>query len=349
VIAVVPAALAGERVDRALSTLTGVSRKVAAELVSAGSVRIDGAVVLQRSSKVLGGERLEVLDTEPSETEDLGAGAVGTGAVGTGAVGTGPREGHDAGVSFTVVHEDDHLIVVDKPPGLVVHHGAGHNEGTLVDGLVERFSDLAVLADQMAASGSGDPTRPGIVHRLDKGTSGLMVIARTEQAASSLSEQLRTKQAGREYLALVAGTLVHDAGVVDAAVGRSNRVATRMAVTPKGRPARTAYRVLERIEGPPDCTLIEAKLETGRTHQVRVHMAAIGHPVGGDDRYGERPRTTAVVAGADPPIEPGRLFLHAHRLTFDHPAGGRVSWTSPLPADLEAVLSSRRLPAQAAR
>jgi 23S rRNA pseudouridine1911/1915/1917 synthase len=342
VIAVVPAALAGERVDRALSTLTGVSRKVAAELVSVGSVRIDGAVVLQRSRKVLGGERLEVLDPEPSETEPSE----------TGDAGTGPREGHEiheTGVSFTVVHEDDDLIVVDKPPGLVVHHGAGHNEGTLVDGLIERFSDLAVLADQMAVSGSGDPTRPGIVHRLDKGTSGLMVIARTEQAASSLSEQLRTKQAGREYLALVAGTLVHDAGVVDAAVGRSNRVATRMAVTPKGRPARTAYRVLERIEGPPDCSLIEAKLETGRTHQVRVHMAAIGHPVGGDDRYGERSRTMAIVAGAEPPLDTGRLFLHAHRLTFDHPAGGRVTWTSPLPADLEAVLGSRRLPVQAAR
>ncbi len=201
----------------------------------------------------------------------------------------------------------------------------------------------------MAESGSGDPTRPGIVHRLDKGTSGLMVVARTEVAAASLSEQLRTRQAGREYLALVAGTLVHDSGMVDAAVGRSGRVATRMAVTPKGRPARTAYRVLERMEGPPECSLIEAKLETGRTHQVRVHMAAIGHPVGGDDRYGERSRTMPIVSGVEPPLAAGRLFLHAHRLTVDHPAGGRVTWTSPLPPDLEAVLAVRRRPAQAAR
>lgn len=332
---VVPAALAGERVDRAVCMLTGVSRSAAAELVSLGAVKINGAVVLQRSRKVNEHERLEVLDGQLEETRNPAQ--------------PSPAEGAEGGVAFTVVHEDEQLIVVDKPPGLVVHHGAGHSRGTLVDGLLERFSDLNVLARQMAASGSGDPTRPGIVHRLDKGTSGLMVVARTEAAAASLSEQLRTRQAGREYLALVAGTLVHDSGVVDAAVGRSGRVATRMAVTPKGRPARTAYRVLERMEGPPECCLIEAKLETGRTHQVRVHMAAIGHPVGGDDRYGERSRTMPIVSGVDPPLDAGRLFLHADRLTIDHPAGGRVTWTSPLPVDLQAVLAVRRGPAQAAR
>jgi 23S rRNA pseudouridine1911/1915/1917 synthase len=335
VLAVVPAALAGERVDRAVCMLTGVSRSAAAELVSLGAVRIDGAIVLQRSRKVNEHERLEVLDRELEDARHPSPASVAA-------------DGEYGGVSFKVVHEDDQLIVVDKPPGLVVHHGAGHARGTLVDGLLERFDDLNELARQMASSGSGDPTRPGIVHRLDKGTSGLMVVARTEPAAASLSEQLRTRQAGREYLALVAGELVHDSGVVDAAVGRSGRVATRMAVTPKGRPARTAYRVLERMEGPPECSLIEAKLETGRTHQVRVHMAAIGHPVGGDDRYGERSRTTAIVSGVDPPLDSGRLFLHAHRLTVDHPAGARVTWTSPLPADLEAVLEARRRPAQAA-
>ena len=241
-----------------------------------------------------------------------------------------PASVQEATSTFTVVHEDDHLIVVDKPAGLVVHHGAGHKGGTLVDGLLERFPDLAALRTRWqigfrTKEDPGDPGRPGIVHRLDKGTSGLMVVARTESAASSLSEQLRTRQAGREYLALVAGELVHDEGVVDAAVGRSARVATRMAVTPKGRAARTAYRVLERMEGPPECCLIEAKLETGRTHQVRVHMAAIGHPVGGDDRYGERSRTMPIMSGVQPPVEPGRLFLHAYRLTVDHPAGGRAS------------------------
>ena len=337
-LAVVPAALDGERVDRALCTLTGLSRRAAAELVSAGDVSIDGSVVLQRSRKVYEGERLEVPDDRIAET---GLGPMSGSGTETGA-GDGIR------VAFTVVHEDEHLIVVDKPPGLVVHHGAGHRGGTLVDGLLERFPDLAGLAARMAASGSGDPSRPGIVHRLDKGPSGLMVVARTEAAAASLSEQLRTRQAGREYLALVAGLLVHDSGVVDAPVGRSARVATRMAVTPKGRQARTGYRVLERLEGPPECSLIEAKLETGRTHQVRVHMAAIGNPVGGDDRYGDRYRTMAIISGVHPPLEPGRLFLHAHRLTVDHPVGGRVSWNSQLPPDLEAVLVSRRLPDQAA-
>ncbi len=335
-IAVVPSALAGERVDRALCTLTGLSRRVAAELVSEGAVRIDGDVVLQRSQKVNAGERLEVIYDQISDAKISPEGADAAHG----------KAADAASVVFEVVHEDDQLIVVDKPAGLVVHHGAGHREGTLVNGLLERFPDLAVLADQMAASGSGDPSRPGIVHRLDKGTSGLMVVARTEAAAASLSEQLRTRQAGREYLALVAGRLVHDSGVVDAAVGRSSRVATRMAVTPKGRPARTAYRVIERLEGLPECCLIEAKLETGRTHQVRVHMAAIGAPVGGDDRYGERSRTMPLMSGVEPPIEPGRLFLHAHRLTVEHPSGGRVSWTSSLPADLDAVLRLRRQPAQ---
>jgi 23S rRNA pseudouridine1911/1915/1917 synthase len=159
---------------------------------------------------------------------------------------------------------------------------------------------------------------------------------------------LSSRTAGRQYLALVAGDVVHDEGVVDAPIGRSARMATRMAVTRSGRPARTSYRVLERIPGPPACTLVEATLETGRTHQVRVHMAAIGHPVAGDERYGESSRTLPLMAGPEPATQPGRLFLHAHRLTFDHPTGGRVTWSSPLPPDLVAVLEQRRGPGQAA-
>jgi len=193
-----------------------------------------------------------------------------------------------------------------------------------------------------------DPGRPGIVHRLDKGTSGLMVVGRTDVAVRYLIEQLSARTAGRQYLALVAGEVSHDQGVVDAPVGRSARMATRMAVTPTGRPARTAYRVLERVSGPPACTLVEATLETGRTHQVRVHMAAIGHPVGGDDRYGERSKTMPIIEGVDPPLHAGRLFLHAHRLTIEHPVKGSVSWTSPLPEDLVSVLDARRDPGHAA-
>jgi 23S rRNA pseudouridine1911/1915/1917 synthase len=324
----VPSSLDGERVDRAISTLTGISRRAAADLVAAAGVKVDGAPVLQRSRRVREGERLEVLD-------DVLAGLIVAEAPAGDPISA-------SSVEFTVVYEDEHVIVVDKPAYLVVHHGAGHLDGTLVDGLLERFPDLAALAD----SGVSEPDRPGIVHRLDKGTSGLMVVARSETAVESISEQLRTRRAGREYLALVAGTVEHDDGIIDAPVGRSAKVATRMAVTTRGRPARTSYRVIERIFGPPTCCLIEAKLETGRTHQVRVHMAAIGHPVGGDDRYGELSKTKPLMEG--PELERGRLFLHAHRLTIDHPSGDRMSWTSPLPRDLESVLEARRGPNQAA-
>jgi len=226
--------------------------------------------------------------------------------------------------------------VVDKPAGLVVHHGAGHGGGTLVDGLLARFPELADLA----AAGTGDAARPGIVHRLDKGTSGLLVVARTPEAFRSLSGQLRAHTAGRHYRALVAGTVDDDAGVVDAPIGRSPRQPTRMAVTRGGRPARTAYRVVGRYREPWEATLVEATLDTGRTHQVRVHLAAIGHPVFGDDRYwGNRPRPADVRTL----LTPGRLFLHACRLSLDHPASGeRRTWESPLPPDLDAVLQRER-------
>ena len=288
----------------------------------AGVVSVDGTLVVEQNRKVREGERLEI--RSPARGPSRRPAPVG-----------GDSE---PGVEFTVVHADEHVIVVDKPAGLVVHHGAGHHDGTLVDGLLQRFPDLSDLA----SSSISDPDRPGIVHRLDKGTSGLMVVARSRIAFDSLSEQLKTRRAGRKYLALVAGDVVHDQGIVDAPVGRSGRVATRMAVTPRGKAARTAYTVLERLPGPPEATLIEATLETGRTHQIRVHMAAIGHPVAGDDRYGERSRTRELVKEVEPALQQGRFFLHAHVLAFDHPTEGRASWTSPLPDDLTAVLEVRR-------
>jgi 23S rRNA pseudouridine1911/1915/1917 synthase len=324
----VPKSLGDVRVDRAVSTLTGISRREAAQLVEAGRVLVDDSVVVDRSRKVRSGERLEVVAAIP------GGGAA-----------SDPLQYRDTeAVEFTVVHVDDQVIVVDKPAGLVVHHGAGQQGKTLVDGLLERFPDLGALEDASGELGAAfeGPGRPGIVHRLDKGTSGLLVVARTEEARRSLIEQFRTKRAGRKYLALVAGSLVHDRGVIDAPVGRSSREATKMAVTPRGKSARTSYRVIERLDGRPSATLVEATLETGRTHQVRVHMAAIGHPVGGDDRYGERRRAAAIVSGADPQLSPGRLFLHAFELAIDHPTGGRRSWTSDLPRDLVSVLDARR-------
>jgi 23S rRNA pseudouridine1911/1915/1917 synthase len=311
---VVPATLGGERVDRAVALLTGLPRSTVAEMVHQGRVVVDGQRVEVRSRTLVIGQTLRVDVAPPAEH--------------------GPRA--DGGVAFAVVDEDDHLIVVDKPAGLVVHHGAGHSGGTLVDGLLARFPELARLAE----AGAGEAGRPGIVHRLDKGTSGLLVVARTADAFASLSAQLREHTAGRHYRALVAGTVEDDAGVVDAPIGRSPRQPTRMAVTRGGRPARTAYTVVARYRDPLEATLVEATLETGRTHQVRVHLAAIGHPVFGDDRYwGTVPRPPAT-RGL---LAPGRLFLHAGRLSLDHPEdGARRTWESPLPPDLDAIVERQR-------
>lgn len=306
----VPAALDGQRLDRVLSLLCDVSRSVAAQVVAGGSVRIDGTRVSARSTPLRRGQRLEAV--LPAVVEDV------------------PRA--DPAVGFEVLYADTDLIVVDKPAGLVVHHGAGHSGGTLVDGLLARFPDLA----ELARAAVGDPARPGIVHRLDKGTSGLLVVARTPAAHRELSDQLRRHDADRHYLALVVGSVEAEAGQVDAPIGRSSRRPDRMAVTASGRPARTSYRVRRRFGQPLAATLVEASLETGRTHQVRVHLAAIGHPVVGDDRYGgARARPAPLVSR----LAPGRLLLHAWRLAVTHPDGRRLTWESPLPADLQGVLA----------
>jgi 23S rRNA pseudouridine1911/1915/1917 synthase len=307
----IPAALAGGRIDRVVSLLSGLPRRVVADLVDAGGVRLDGRPVTTRSRTVRSGQHLHV-DVHREEGDVAAA---------------------DPSVVFTVVYEDEELIVVDKPAGLVVHHGAGNPAGTLVDGLLARFPDL----EGLAAAGGGDPDRPGIVHRLDKGTSGLLVVARTPGAYRSLAKQFRAHSAGRAYIVLAAGTVEAESGTIDAPIGRSTRQRTRMAVTARGRQARTGYTVVSRYVEPVPCTLLEATLETGRTHQVRVHLAAIGHPVIGDERYGganARPR--AVMAE----MTPGRLFLHAFRLSLDHPTLGRMTWEAPLPDDLDSVLAT---------
>jgi len=293
---VVPRALDGERVDRVVAFLTGLPRSEVADLVAGGRVRLNDTAVETRSRRLVEGDVVEV--DLPDATDD--------------------RLIADASVDVPVVYVDDHVIVVDKPAGLVVHPGAGQPDGTLVHGLLHRFADL---------EGVGDPHRPGIVHRLDKGTSGLMVVARTPDALAALSSQLKARDVERRYLALVVGEVGEGRGVVDAPVGRSARQPTRMAVTARGRAARTRYEVLERYTEPVPATFLECRLETGRTHQVRVHLAAIGHPVVGDSRYG---RGDALAMK--------RPFLHAHELAFDHPADGtRRRFQSPLPADLEQV------------
>jgi 23S rRNA pseudouridine1911/1915/1917 synthase len=292
----VPRALDGQRVDRVVAFITGLPRRDVADLVAGGHVRIDGNAVETRSRRVAEGDVVEV--DVPAPTND--------------------RPVADPSVDVSVVFDDDQVIVVDKPAGLVVHPGAGQHRGTLVHGLLARFPDLAEV---------GDPDRPGIVHRLDKGTSGLMVVARTADALEDLTAQLKRRDVERRYLALVLGEVAEGKGVVDAPVGRSTRQPTRMAVTSRGRAARTRYEVLERYTDPVPATLLECRLETGRTHQVRVHLAAIGHPVAGDTRYG---RGDALAMK--------RPFLHAYELAFDHPTdGSRRRFQSPLPADLEQV------------
>ena len=305
---VVPASLAGVRVDRAVALLADVSRSSVDILVAAGRVTIDGRAVTSRSTRLVEGQTLDV--DRPDEVDAPGPEA-------------------DPTVEFVVVHADDAVIVVDKPAGLVVHPGAGHRSGTLVNGLVARFPDLSDLPGLV----DSEPDRPGIVHRLDRGTSGLMVVARTPDAYHSLVGQLSSREVSRTYRALVLGTIEGESGLIDAPIGRSVSSPTRMAITRKGKEARTRYRVEQRFTLPAPTTLVRASLETGRTHQIRVHLSAIGHPVVGDPPYGQ--------GRSLPDASVGRPFLHAYALAFDHPVTGeRVSWTSELPDDLTAQLAA---------
>lgn len=328
---IVPPALDGERVDRVVSFLTGVARAEASTVIEAGGVVLGGRVAAARSRRVVSGEVLEVhLPDRPA-----------------------PPSG-DPLVALAIVHADDAVAVVDKPAGLVVHPGAGNREGTLVQGLLARFPDMAGLDWP-------DRTRPGIVHRLDKGTSGLLMVARNPAALGSLAAQLGARTVERRYLALVWGRVEPASGAVDAPLGRSAADPTRMAVRSDGRRAVTRYEVVEAWSRPQPTSLLRCTLETGRTHQIRVHLAAIGHPVVGDERYlrtgpgaggrgtgggpshgeaGEprrgRQRRGAVVA---PGLGPGRPFLHAAVLALDHPVTGeRLRFESGLPPDLQAVL-----------
>jgi 23S rRNA pseudouridine1911/1915/1917 synthase len=293
----VPAVLAGERVDRAVALLTGWSRADVQVLLARGAIVIDGRAV-SKSHKLVEGAVIEVLE-EPT-------------------VGAPPEP--DATVEVDVRHADADVIVVAKPAGLVVHPGAGHPDGTLVNGLLARFPDVAAV---------GDAYRPGIVHRLDRDTSGLLVVARSQHAYDSLVEQISTRAVDRRYVALVWGALSSPRGVIDAPIGRSTARRTRMAVRDSGKSARTEYEVRAEF-AEPVCSLLDCRLETGRTHQIRVHLSAIGHPVVGDATYG----------GSRVSIALDRPFLHATHLGFDHPVSGeRLSFDDPLPAALEAVLT----------
>jgi 23S rRNA pseudouridine1911/1915/1917 synthase len=312
-VAEVPALLDGVRVDRAIALLAGISRAEAASLVGEGHVSVGGKPVRTRSRVLRSGDAL-VVEALPRPA---------------------PGVGPEPEVPVEVLYADEHMVVVDKPPGLVVHPGAGRPAHTLVGGLLARFPDLAALPE----AGAGNAGRPGIVHRLDKGASGLLVVARTARAYRSLVGQLSERRVDRRYLTLVHGQPEEDRGVIEAPIGRSSRSPTRMAVSSQGREARTRFRVVRRFDDPEPSALLAVGLDTGRTHQIRVHLAAIGHPVAGDDRYRRRPRTAL-----DRRLGPERLFLHAARLGFDHPATGvPTTWRSPLPADLNEIVELEAL------
>jgi 23S rRNA pseudouridine1911/1915/1917 synthase len=294
---VVPQALDGERVDRAVALLTGWSRAEVQTLLRDGEVLVGGKTV-GKSHRLRAGD---VVDLRGAPDAEMVAVA--------------------EAVPIEVRYEDDEVIVVNKPAGLVVHPGAGHVHGTLVHGLLARYPELV---------GVGERSRPGIVHRLDRDTSGLLVVARTPRAHEHLVAALARRDVERDYLALVSGRPTAPRGVVDAPIGRSAQRRTRMAVRDTGRPARTTFEVLSTW---PDAgvTLLACGLETGRTHQIRVHLSAVGLPVVGDVVYGG-PRQVASA-------EIDRPFLHATRLEFPHPDGsGRRSFEEPLPPDLGALL-----------
>jgi 23S rRNA pseudouridine1911/1915/1917 synthase len=282
---------AGERLDVFLARTAG-SRTAAQRLIEAGAVLVDGHPRAKRHA-VAAGELVSVGEL-PEQHEPEAPPA-----------------------PYALAYEDDHLLVVDKPAGVVVHPGAGHRTGTLVQALEGRVA------------GGDDPERPGVVHRLDRDTSGLLVLARSEPVHAALQRALRERRITREYVALVDGRPAARRGTIDAPLGRDRRVRTRMSTdTDDPRGAVTHF---EAVENLPGATLLRVRLETGRTHQIRAHLLAIGHPVLGDPEYG-RGRTLPGLA---------RQFLHAGRLAFEHPVtGAAIDLTSPLPADLETVLQS---------
>jgi 23S rRNA pseudouridine1911/1915/1917 synthase len=294
----IPPALAGERLDRIVALVTDASRSDAAALVAVGAVLVDGTVSLSGKLRLQLGQTIDVDETKLPVDELPEA---------------------DPSVPVTVVYDDEHVIVVDKPAGLVVHPGAGNPRGTLVNGLLALYPEIA---------GIGEPHRPGIVHRLDIGTSGLMVVARSVRAYHSLVYALAQRDVGRAYRTLVWGHLANATGVIDAPIGRDHRDPMRMAVVVDGKSARTRYHVLVEYNTPAQASALECRLESGRTHQIRVHLTAIGHPVVGDGTYG----------GIRHGISTPRPFLHAAELAFVHPITSEpMHFVSPLPDDLAAV------------
>ena len=297
---VVPPECAGQRLDRALSQLLPeFSRTRLARWIRTRCVELDGRPALPRA-KVWGGEKVLVFPTADPATTAVAPEAI----------------------ALDIVHEDASLLVIAKPAGMVVHPGSGNWNGTMMNALLAHVPQLATLP------------RAGIVHRLDKDTSGLLVVAKTLAAQLSLVRQLQAHTVKREYLALVHGCIARD-GKVEAPIGRHPVQRTRMAVSTRGKPAVTHFQVIERYA---HATLLRCRLETGRTHQIRVHLQSLGHPLVGDRVYGRNRRSPdAAISGF------ARQALHAERLEFLHPASGKTAaWQAPLPADIRGLIAALR-------
>ncbi len=298
-IEIIPDALNGERVDRVVSMLLDISRSAASEAVAQKLVTLDSIPVAKPSQRVAEGQTLSVSDSVLQPPRELEA---------------------DASVELALLHVDDHVIVIDKAVGQVVHPGAGHKTGTIAQGVLAQFPEVG---------GVGQPDRPGIVHRLDRGTSGVFMVARTDAAYDSLTEQLRERTVHRRYLTLGWGHPKTGRGVIEAPIGRAVRDPTRMVVREDGKSARTSYEVVANWHDP-KVSLFSCVLDTGRTHQIRVHLEAINHPVVGDDRYG----------GGRDHLGIDRPALHASELGFIHPmSGDSLKFVSPLPSDIAELLT----------
>ncbi|AQU06360.1 MULTISPECIES: RluA family pseudouridine synthase [Dehalococcoides] len=289
---------AGERLDKYITQKeSGLSRSFIQELVSSGHILVNNQSA-KPSLRLKTGDTITI--EIPPET---------------------PSELKAENIPLEIIFQDKDLLLINKPPGLTVHPAPGHPDHTLVNG---------VLALEPEMEDFDDPLRPGIVHRLDKDTSGLLLVAKNRQALANLSAQFKERTVRKYYLALVKGELRPAEGFIEAPLGRDPQNRQKIAVVSDGRHARTGYKVLRYIQG---YSLLEVKLETGRTHQIRVHFAAIGHPVAGDAVYGQKESWVK------------RQFLHAHRLSFALPSNGQVvEFTSPLPPDLEEALKILETP-----
>lgn len=297
---IIPAALNDQRLDRIVALIADVSRASAASLIVAGGVVVDGVRAETGKTKIAEGQSI-VIDTALLPKKEL------------------PTA--DATVILDVVYEDADVVVINKRAGLVVHPGAGNPTGTMVNGALALFPEMA---------SAGDPLRPGVVHRLDAGTTGLMVMAKTQVAYEALVEALSKREVKRTYLALVWGHPTVLSGTIDAPIGRDQKDPTRMGVVVDGKAARTRFEVKRKFDLPLPSSLVECNLETGRTHQIRVHLESIGHPVVGDSTYG----------GARSSLSAPRPMLHAAQLAFVHPVSAQsMSFEADMPDDMKALLA----------